>query len=59
MPMKKSPGPDDIITEMLVVAGDIGINELTKLANMIYVQGRFPSELNESCDKDSASNCNQ
>ena len=38
MPMKKSPGPDDITTEMLVTAGDIGITELTKLANMMYVQ---------------------
>ena len=34
MPMKKSPGPDDITTEMLVTAGYIGITELTRLANM-------------------------
>ena len=27
--MKRSPGPDDITTEMLVAAGDIGITELT------------------------------
>ena len=26
--MKKSPGPDDITTEMLVAAGDIGVTEL-------------------------------
>ena len=25
MPMRKSPGPDDIVTEMLVAAGDMGI----------------------------------
>ena len=43
MPMKRSPGPDNITTELLVAAGDIGITELTKLANMIYVQGSFPS----------------
>ena len=48
MPMKKSPGPDDITTEMLVAAGDIGIAELTKLANMMYVQGSSPSALNKS-----------
>ena len=48
MPMKNTPGPDDITTEMLVAAGDIGITELTKLTNMMYVQGSFPSELNKS-----------
>ena len=47
MPMKKSPGPDDITIKMLVAAGDIGITELTKLANMMHVQGSFPSELNK------------
>ena len=44
MPMKKSPGPDDITTEVLVAAGDIGVTELSKLANMMYVQGSFPSD---------------
>ena len=48
MPMKKSPGPDDIVTEMLVAAGETGIAELTTLSNMIYNQGSFPSELNKS-----------
>ena len=48
MPMRKSPGPDDITTEMLVAVGDIGITEFTKLDNMMYVQGIFPSELNKS-----------
>ena len=28
--MRKSPGPDDIVTEMLVAAGDMGIAELKK-----------------------------
>ena len=48
--MKKLPGPDDISTEMFVAARDIGITELTKLANMMYacVQGSFESELNKS-----------
>ena len=36
MPMRKSPGPDDIVTEMLVAAGDIGIAELKKLSNMTF-----------------------
>ena len=47
MPMRKSPGPDDIVTEMLVAAGDMGIAELAKLSNMMYIQGGFPSELNK------------
>ena len=46
--MKRSPGLDGITTEMLVAAGDIGITELTKLANMMYVKGSFPSELSKS-----------
>ena len=48
MPLRTSSGPDDIVTEMLVVAGDMGIAELTKLSNMMYIQGDFPSELNTS-----------
>ena len=41
-------GPDDITTQMLVAAGKIGVSELTKLSNMMYSQGNFPSELNNS-----------
>ena len=48
MPMRKSPGPDDIVTGMLVAAGDMGIAELTKLSNMMYIQGGFTHELNKS-----------
>ena len=32
---------------MLVSADDMGIAELTKLSNMMYIQGGFPSELNK------------
>ena len=46
--MNKSPGPDDITTEMLVTAGDVCILELTKLTKLMYVQESFPSELNQS-----------
>ena len=42
MPMRNSPEPDDIVTEMLVAAGDMGITELTTLSNMMYIQGGFP-----------------
>ena len=40
-PMKMSPVTDDIKTEMRVSAGDIGITKLTKLPNIMYVQGNF------------------
>ena len=40
--MNKSPGSDDITTEMLVSAGDIWISELIKLSNMMYSQDYFP-----------------
>ncbi len=48
LPMKKSPGPDDITAEMLVAAGENGLTELTKMTNMIYDIGCFPEELNKS-----------
>ena len=38
MPEKKSHGPDDITTEMLVAAGEVGILELTELSIMIHNQ---------------------
>ena len=41
MPLRKSPGPHNIVTEMLVAAGDMGIAELTKLSNMMYIQKWF------------------
>ena len=31
MPMKKAPSPDGVLTEMLVAAGDYGLEELTRL----------------------------
>ena len=46
--MKNSPRSDDIITEMLLTAGGLGISELTTLSNIMYSQGCFPSELNKS-----------
>ena len=48
MPMKKSPGPDDVVTEMLVAAGEYGLEELIMLTNMMYYHGYFPEELNKS-----------
>ena len=42
--MKKSPVPDDNTTEMLIDVEDVVITELTKLANMMYVQGSFQNK---------------
>ena len=42
MPMKKAPGPDGVLTEMLVAAGKYGLEELTRLTNMVYNHGYFP-----------------
>ena len=46
--MKKYPGSDDITTEMLLAAVDIGIAELTKLSTIMYSQCCFLDELNKS-----------
>ena len=43
--MKKAPGPDGVLTEMLVAAG---LEELTRLTNMVYNHGYFPEQLNKS-----------
>ena len=42
MPMKKAPGPDGVLTEMLVAAGVYGLEEMTRLINMVYNHGYFP-----------------
>ena len=47
MPMKKAPGPDGVLTEMLVAAGEYWLEELTRLTNMVYTHGYFPEELNK------------
>ena len=33
MPMKKALGPDGVLTDIVVVAGDYGLEELNKLTN--------------------------
>ena len=46
--MKKAPGPDGVLREMLVAAGEYGLEELTRLTNMVYNHGYFPEELDKS-----------
>ena len=48
MPMKKAPGPGGVLTEMLDAAGEYGLDELTRLTNMVCNHGYFQEELNKS-----------
>ena len=43
----KKPGPDGVLTEMLVAAGEYGLEGLTNLTNMVYNNGYIPEELNK------------
>ena len=46
--MRKAPGPDDTITEMVVAVGGRGVTEIPNLANMMYSEGRFPEQMYKS-----------
>ena len=46
MTMKKAPCPDGVLTETLVVAGEYGLEEFTRLTNMLTLL--FLEELNKS-----------
>ena len=48
MTTKKAPGPDGVFTEMIVSAREYGLEELTRLTNMMYNHGYFPEEQNTS-----------
>ena len=48
MPMRKAPGPDDTITEMVVAVSGRGVTEIPNLANMMYSEGRFPEQMYKS-----------
>ena len=44
----KTPGPDGVLTEILVAAGEYGLEKLTRLTNMVYNHDYFPEALNKS-----------
>ena len=46
--MKKAPGPDSVLTEMLMAAGEYGLEELTRITNIVYNHDYFQDELNKS-----------
>lgn len=45
MQNKKVAGQDNIIVEMLQMAGDIGIWKITELLNLIYDNGKIPENM--------------
>lgn len=45
MKKKKAAGPDNIVTEMLQTAGEVGIERTTELANIMYESRTLPDEL--------------
>ena len=47
MLMKKAPGSDGVLREMLVAAGEYGIEELTRLTHIVYNHGYFLEKLNK------------
>ena len=48
IPMKNAPGPDGVLTVMLVAAGYYGLEELTRLTNMVFNPRYFPEQLTKS-----------
>ena len=44
----KATGPDGIAVEMIEALADFGIERITKLANRIYNEGHFPTEMCKS-----------
>jgi len=48
MTMGKAVRPDGIVTEMLVALNEFGIKRITRLANKIYEEGHFPTEMCKS-----------
>ena len=48
MPINKVPGTDTIFTEMLVASGEAGLTDVTNLTNMMYQEGCFQENINNS-----------
>lgn len=48
MKKKKASGPDEIVIEMILTAGEEGISRTTEMINLIYETGVLPTELGKS-----------
>ena len=46
--MMKAPGPGNISTEMFVAADEGRLTELTNFANMMYIEGCLPEQMNKT-----------
>ena len=49
---RKPPGPNGVLTKILVAVGEYGLEELTRLTNMVFNHGYFPEELIHNRAKD-------
>ena len=45
MPKGKAAGPDEIYTELIHALDDLGAEWMTKIANKIYDEGHFPTDM--------------
>ena len=48
MKNRKSPGPDEVMIEMLNATEEFGVEKITALANKIYNSGYIPEEMRKS-----------
>jgi len=48
MKRNKAAGPDEVVTEMIVVLEDFGIEKLTEVLNEVYDSGQIPEDLSKS-----------
>ena len=48
MPKGKAAGPDEIYTALIHALDDLGAEWMTKIANKIYDEGHFPTDMSRS-----------
>ena len=48
MSIGKAAGPDGLIAEMFTAMGDFGVTQITLIANRIYNESHFPTEMIKS-----------
>ena len=48
MKCRKAPGPDNITYEMISAQGEIGMQEITKLLNIVYDTEELPTDWKKS-----------
>ena len=48
MPKGKAAGPDEVFIELIQALDDLGAEWMTKIANKIYEEGHFPTDMSRS-----------